>query len=164
MWSRDATRPEWFQATQARHLPLFLLAILRDCPLRNDWKGQVMKPDDYAEWLRANATPRSMAQAGEQSFHPIRLRGMPCGERRQLRDLPWSGRFGKHCQAARPAKHRQMDEDFIRQMHRKSGFLPVANYPQIMPTFSGQVGRGTDPAIACLYQVARWDGRDKIMP
>jgi cytochrome c oxidase subunit II len=128
---------EWFEATEPGSYHLFCTQYCG--ALHSGMRGtvEVMTPDGYAQWLRDNATPESMAQMGEQLF--ARLGCDTCHLEDGTGPGPaLEGRFEKP-QTLANGQIRVMDESYIRQAILDPGSLPLPNYRPIMPTFRGQV-------------------------
>jgi cytochrome c oxidase subunit II len=128
---------QWFQATKTGTYHIFCAQYCG--ALHSGMTGtlEVMSPTEYAQWLRDNATTESMTQMGRQLF--TRLGCDTC----HLTDGSGAGpaldgRFGKPMTLA-SGQTRVMDEAFTRQAILDPGSLRLPNYPQLMPTFRGQV-------------------------
>jgi len=128
---------EWFQATQLGTYHFFCSQYCGTSHSGMIGWVTVMKPEDYAGWLRSNATPESSAVAGRRLFSQFGCEGChaPDGAGK---GPSLTGIFGKTA-ALENGETRTVDEGFIRQMIVNPASLPVSNYPQIMPTFSGQL-------------------------
>jgi cytochrome c oxidase subunit 2 len=128
---------EWFHATQVGRYHLFCDQYCG--MLHSGMTGTivVMSPTDYAQWLRDNAAPKSMAEMGQELFSRLACDtchlpdGSGAGPALQ-------GKFGKQVTLS-GGQTRVIDEAYIRQAILDPGSLPLPNYRQVMPTFRGQV-------------------------
>jgi cytochrome c oxidase subunit 2 len=128
---------EWFRATEVGRYHLFCDQYCG--MLHSGMIGTivVMSPTDYAQWLRDNAAPKSMAEMGQELFSRLACDtchlpdGSGAGPALQ-------GKFGKQVVLS-GGQTRVMDEAYLRQAIVDPGSLPLPNYRQVMPTFRGQV-------------------------
>lgn len=97
----------------------------------------VMSPTDYAAWLAQGEGSESLAQQGARLF--TKLGCDSChGAAASSTGPSLAGLYGKPEKLAGGGT-RVVDDAFLRQAILTPSSLHVAGYPQIMPTFTGQV-------------------------
>lgn len=136
---------EWFEATKVGAYHLFCAQYCGTFHSSMIGWIYVMEPDQYAQWLRENSTGESMVQMGQQLYKQFSCdvchgpQGNGAGP--SLQNI-----FGTTI-TLRGGETRLVDEDFLRQAIVNPVATPVANYPQIMPSFQGEL---TEPQILQL--------------
>jgi cytochrome c oxidase subunit II len=128
---------EWFEATKTGTYHFFCSQYCGTSHSAMVGWVDVMEPEDYSAWLRANSTKASVGQAGERLFAQFGCAGCH-GPNGNGSGPSLQGIFGKPATLASGAS-RTVDEGFIHQMIVNPTSLPIAGYPQIMPTFEGQL-------------------------
>jgi len=128
---------EWFEARKPGSYHLFCAQYCGTLHSGMTGTIEVMTPTDYAQWLRDNASAKSMAESGQELFT-----GLGC-DTCHLADGSGAGpvlrgRFGKQVRL-RDGQNLVMDEAYIRQSILDPASLPLPNYRPVMPTFRGQV-------------------------
>jgi cytochrome c oxidase subunit II len=128
---------EWFQATKTGRYHLFCAQYCGTMHASMIGWVYVMEPKDYAVWLQQNATEETTAQTGQKLF--VRFQCASC----HLPDRPGIGPslreiFGTTA-ALQGGQKRLVDESFLRQKILDPRSLPIPGYPQVMPTFRGQL-------------------------
>lgn len=97
----------------------------------------VMSPTDYAAWLSQGEQSESLAQKGARLFTQLGCdschSGAASGTGPSL-----AGIFGKSEKLA-DGSTRVVDDTFLRQAILTPSTIHMSGYPQIMPTFTGQV-------------------------
>lgn len=127
----------WFQATQ---LGEFDFECAQMCgALHSAMRGGVfvMKPDDYARWLTANAPGQSMSSTGAQLFSQLGCASChvndTSGKYPQL-----AGIYGQQV-TLRTGARATVDESFLRAAIVNPAAQPLAGYSASMPSFQGQM-------------------------
>lgn len=128
---------EWFQATETGRFHFFCSQYCGTSHSAMIGWVDVMQPEDYSAWLRANATGVSAGQAGGQLF--VQFGCASCHVADGSGSGPsLQGVFGKPA-SLRGGGSTIVDEGFVRQMIVNPALSPIAGYPEIMPTFQGQL-------------------------
>ncbi|MGH9718001.1 MAG: cytochrome c oxidase subunit II [Candidatus Acidiferrales bacterium] len=97
----------------------------------------VMSPTDYAAWLSAGEQSESLAQQGARLFKQLGCNS--CHSATASSTGPaLAGIYGKPEKMAGGGT-RVVDDSFLREMILTPSTIHIAGYPQIMPTFTGQV-------------------------
>lgn len=97
----------------------------------------VMQPDDYAAWLLRNKPSESAAQAGDRLFEKFACNHCHQPDHSGV-GPPLAGLFGTVA-TLQSGEKREVDESFIRQIVLDPATSSVAGYPQVMPSFRGQI-------------------------
>jgi len=97
----------------------------------------VMQQEDYADWLLRNKPSESAAQVGERLFEKLACNNCHQADRSGS-GPPLEGLFGT-VTTLQTGEKREVDESFIRQIVLDPAISPVAGYPQVMPSFRGQI-------------------------
>lgn len=97
----------------------------------------VMQPQDYTGWLQQNMPSESASQVGERLFEKL-----ACGNchlpDRSGSGPPLNGVYGSTV-TLQSGEQREVDESFLRQIVLDPSSVPVVGYPQIMPSFRGEI-------------------------
>jgi cytochrome c oxidase subunit II len=97
----------------------------------------VMSPTDYAAWLAAGEQSESLAQQGARLFKQLGCDSCHAGAS-STTGPSLAGVYGKPEKMA-GGETRVVDDSFLRAAILTPSTIHVAGYPQIMPTFTGQV-------------------------
>jgi len=127
----------WFEATQPGTYHLFCAQYCGTNHAGMIGSVVVMERSEYERWVQAQASPVLPASAGAILFQ--RLGCSSCHQTNTaVRGPALGGLFG---QVVTLADGRQVTADmgFLREHILTPGRTPVVGYPQIMPTFQGQV-------------------------
>jgi cytochrome c oxidase subunit II len=127
----------WFQATKTGTFHLFCAEYCGTAHAGMGGRVVVMKPSEYAQWLRTGAPEESLVAAGERLFQQLGCSG--CHSQNSVVRAPLlDGIYGKPV----PLQSGQVvlaDEGYIRD----SILLPqkdvVAGYAPVMPPFQGRI-------------------------
>jgi len=128
---------EWFQPTKIGRYHLFCAQYCGT--LHSGMIGwvYVMSQKDYAEWMYRNRPSESAAGVGQRLFAKLACNN--CHQtNRSGSGPPLTGAFGSVA-TLQNGERREVDEGFIHQIILNPTTLPVAGYPQVMPSFRGEV-------------------------
>lgn len=128
---------EWFQATQTGTYHFFCSQYCGAAHSAMVGWVDVMEPGDYSAWLQANATAPSVGLAGQRLFVQFGCAGCHAQDG-SGRGPSMAGIYGKPA-TLQTGGEKVVDEDFIHQILVNPASLPIAGFPQIMPTFSGEL-------------------------
>jgi len=127
----------WFEATTPGTYHLFCAQYCGTNHAAMIGSVVVMEPADYERWVRARTSPVLPASAGAVLFQ--RLGCSSCHQTNTNAKAPaLAGLFGQQVTLA-DSRQVTADMDFLRDHILTPGKTPVAGYPQIMPTYQGQV-------------------------
>jgi cytochrome c oxidase subunit II len=128
---------EWFQATKVGRYHLFCAQYCGT--LHSGMVGwvYVMEPKDYAEWMYRNQPSESAAGVGERLFEKLACNNCHKPDGSGI-GPSLANSFGSVATLQNGGK-REVDEGFIRQIILDPASLPVSGYPQVMPSFRGEV-------------------------
>lgn len=127
----------WFQATAAGEYHLFCTQYCGTDHAQMIGKVVVMEDADYQRWLGGGAPEGAMASAGERLFN--RLGCSTCHlESGQGRGPVLGGIYGRAIGLA-DGRVVIADDDYMRESILNPGAKIVGGYPNLMPTFQGQV-------------------------
>jgi cytochrome c oxidase subunit II len=127
---------EWFQPTKIGRYHFFCAQYCGT--LHSGMIGwvYVMSPKDYAEWMYRNRPSESAAGVGERLFAKLACNNCHQADRSGS-GPPLTGVFGSVA-TLQNGERREVDEGFIHQIILNPATLPVAGYPQVMPSFRGE--------------------------
>ena len=97
----------------------------------------VMSPTDYSAWLAEGEQSESLAQQGQKLFTQLGCDSCHAGAASST-GPSLAGIYGKPEKLA-DGTTRVVDDTFLRQAILTPSTIHVAGFPQIMPTFTGQV-------------------------
>lgn len=128
----------WFKPTMTGRFHLFCAEY---CGAKHSEMGgwvYVMEASDYQEWLSGNKPEQSMAQSGRRLFDELRCGSchLPAGQ--QGRGPSLANLYGSEV----PLQNGQKvlaDDNYLRESIIRPAAKIVAGYPNIMPSFEGQV-------------------------
>lgn len=127
----------WFQATQ---LGTFSFRCAQFCGTAHSMMVGtvvVMKPDDYARWLSANAPAQSMSATGQKLFSQLGC--ATCHTNGNSGKYPsLAGLYG-HPVALQNGSTATADDSFLRSMIVNPSAMQIAGYAPSMPSFQGQI-------------------------
>ena len=127
----------WFEATQLGTFPLFCTQYCGLDHSRMGGKVTVMRPQDYAHWLRGNGGDATLAARGAALFRSLGCSGCH-GANASVHAPDLAGIYGRTVHLSGGSSV-LADDVYIRD----SILLPqkqiVAGYAPIMPSFQGQV-------------------------
>jgi cytochrome c oxidase subunit II len=127
----------WFKADQAGVYHLFCSQFCGTNHSEMIGWVYVMQPADYAAWLAAGEQSESMAQQGARLF--VQLGCITCHTDQASSTGPsLAGIYGQP-EKMQGGGTRVVDDSFVRDAILTPSTIHVAGYPQIMPTFTGQV-------------------------
>jgi cytochrome c oxidase subunit 2 len=124
---------EWFQATKLGEYHLFCTQYCGTDHSRMRGRVVVMEPARYAEWLAGRVPDESAAAAGARLFHQHR-----CDTCHGVRAPTLSGLFGSRVKL-QDGGTITADDDYIRESILFPSAKVVDGFPNIMPTFKGQL-------------------------
>ncbi|HEU5410059.1 MAG TPA: cytochrome c oxidase subunit II [Candidatus Acidoferrales bacterium] len=127
----------WFQATK---LGTFSFRCAQFCGTAHSMMVGtvvVMKPDDYARWLSANAPAQSMSATGQKLFSQLGCG--TCHANETSGKYPsLAGLYG-HPVSLRNGSTATADESFLRSVIVNPSGMQIAGYAPSMPSFQGQI-------------------------
>jgi cytochrome c oxidase subunit 2 len=130
-------RTTWFQATKAGEYRLFCAEYCGTRHAAMGGKIVVMQPGDYEAWLSGGTQAGSMAEAGERLFNEL-----ACHTCHKLdasgRGPVLAGIFGSDVKM-QSGEVVHVDETYLRESVLNPHARLTAGYPDIMPTFQGQI-------------------------
>jgi len=127
----------WFKADQTGVFHLFCSQYCGTNHSEMIGWVYVMSPTDYAAWLAQGEQTESLAQQGQRLF--TQLGCDSCHTATASSTGPaLAGIYGKPEKLADGSTH-VVDDSFLRQAILTPSTLHLTGYPQIMPTFTGQV-------------------------
>jgi cytochrome c oxidase subunit 2 len=127
----------WFQATAAGEYHLFCSQYCGTDHAQMIGTVVAMEDADYQRWLGGGAAEGTMASAGERLFN--RLGCATCHlESGQGRGPVLGGIYGRGIGLAN-GRVATADEDYLRESILNPGAKIVGGYPNVMPTYQGQV-------------------------
>ena len=96
-----------------------------------------MEPQEYEQWVRSGTTPVLPASAGAVLFQHLGCSS--CHQTNTTAKAPaLAGVFGQQVTLA-DGRQVTADMNFLREHILTPGKTPIAGYPQVMPTYQGQV-------------------------
>lgn len=128
----------WFEATKPGR---YRILCTEYCGTNHSGMGgwvEVMEPEDYQNWLGGNANQVSPIVAGEALFQSQGCTSCHGAASEGLRCPPLVGLFGKQVQFA-DGSSATADESYIRESIINPQAKIVQGYPNIMPTYQGQL-------------------------
>jgi len=128
----------WFEATQTGKYHLYCNMY---CGTNHSGMGgwvYVMEPGDYQAWLSGNANQVSPVVAGQNHFQQLGCTTCHGANAEGGRCPPLIGVFGSQ-QHFQGGASQLADEAYIRESILNPSAKIVAGYPNIMPTYQGQV-------------------------
>ncbi len=127
----------WFQATKPGRYHLFCNQYCGTNHAGMVGTVDVMEPADYEHWVRSGTTPVLPASAGAVLFQHLGCSS--CHQTNTAAKAPsLAGVFGQQVTLA-DGRQVTADMDFLRTHILTPGKTPVAGYPEIMPTYQGQI-------------------------
>jgi cytochrome c oxidase subunit II len=128
---------EWFLPTKVGRYHLFCAQYCG--MLHSGMAGwvYVMQPQDYAAWLQQNMPSESASQVGERLFEKLACGNCHTADRSGT-GPPLNAVYGSTV-TLQGGERREVDEAFVRQIVLDPASVPVAGYPQIMPSFRGEI-------------------------
>jgi len=127
----------WFKADQAGVYHLFCSQYCGTNHSEMIGWVYVMSPTDYAAWLSAGEQSESLAQQGARLFTQLGCDTCHTGTASST-GPSLAGIYGKPQKMAGGGTQ-VVDDTFLREAILTPSTIHVAGYPQIMPTFTGQV-------------------------
>jgi cytochrome c oxidase subunit II len=127
----------WFIATQLGRFPLLCTQY---CGTDHSHMGGavvVMRPAEYARWLEGSASNGTLAAQGAQSFRSHGCSGCH-GPNAAVHAPDLTGLYGRTVHLA-DGRSVLADDRYLRDCILLPAEQPVAGYPPLMPSFSGQV-------------------------
>lgn len=128
----------WFEATKTGRFRIFCAEY---CGTNHSGMGgwvEVMEPEAYQEWLGGNANQESPLAAGQQLYQSQGCNTCHGANAEGGRCPPLVGLFGKQVQFA-DGTTATADESYIRESIINPAAKIVQGYPNIMPTYQGQL-------------------------
>jgi cytochrome c oxidase subunit 2 len=128
----------WFEATKTGKFHLYCNMY---CGTNHSGMGgwvYVMEPDDYQAWLSGNANQVSPVVAGQNNFQQLGCTTCHGANAEGGRCPPLIGVFGNQ-QRLQGGGSVLADEAYVRESILNPSAKIVAGYPNIMPTYQGQV-------------------------
>lgn len=130
----------WFQATTTGEYDFYCAQYCGTEHSAMLGKVFVMKPDEFARWLTANAGGQSMSGAGEQLFSQLGC--ATCHVHDSSGNYPpLTGIYGQSVRL-RDGTTATVDDAFLRNTIVNPNADPVAGFPPSMPSFQGQINEG----------------------
>jgi cytochrome c oxidase subunit II len=127
----------WFQPTETGTFHLFCAQYCGTNHSEMIGWVYVMSQADYAAWLAGGEKNDSMAQQGERLFNQFGCGSCHSSEA-GARGPSLAGIYGRPQQTA-AGETQIVDETLIRQSILVPGTIHLPNYPEIMPTYQGQI-------------------------
>jgi cytochrome c oxidase subunit 2 len=128
---------EWFQATKVGRYHFFCAQYCGTMHSGMTGWVYVMEPKDYAEWLQRNKPSESAANVGQRLFDKLACSNCHQADRSGS-GPPLAGVFGSVA-TLQSGRKREVDEGFIRQIILDPASVPIQDYPQVMPSFRGEI-------------------------
>ncbi|MGI8656095.1 MAG: cytochrome c oxidase subunit II [Pyrinomonadaceae bacterium] len=128
----------WFEATKTGKYHLYCNMY---CGTNHSGMGgwvYVMEPGDYQAWLSGNANQVSPVVAGQNNFQQLGCTSCHGANAEGGRCPPLIGVFGSQ-QRLQGGSSVLADQTYIRESILNPSAKIVAGYPNIMPTYQGQV-------------------------
>jgi cytochrome c oxidase subunit II len=128
---------EWFTPTKVGRYHLFCAQYCG--MLHSGMRGwiYVMKPEEYQAWLEANKATESAANVGERIFQKLACNNCHSANGSGS-GPPLGGIYGSVVTLQNGGK-REVDESFIREIVLDPATVPVAGFPQVMPSYRGEI-------------------------
>jgi cytochrome c oxidase subunit II len=127
----------WFEATETGTFHLFCAQYCGTNHSEMIGWVYVMTPTDYAAWLAGGEQSESLAEQGQQLFSQFACGTCHTSEA-GARGPSLAGIYGKP-EKLQSGGTRVVDEDFIRDAIYTPSSVHLPGYPQIMPTYQGQI-------------------------
>jgi cytochrome c oxidase subunit 2 len=127
----------WFTATKVGEFSLFCAEY---CGLDHSKMGGlvvVMRPEDFGRWLAGHDSGESLAERGKGLFESHGCGGCH-GQNAAVHAPSLQGLYGQSVQLA-DGSTTVADDRYLRDAILLPHLHPVAGYPAVMPSFSGQI-------------------------
>jgi cytochrome c oxidase subunit II len=128
---------EWFLPTKVGRYRFFCAQYCGTMHSQMIGWVYVMSKADYAAWMRQNLPIHPPANVGERIFEKLACNSCHQADHSGI-GPPLAGVFGGVATLS-SGQQRQVDDSFIRDIVLDPTTLPIAGYPQVMPSFRGEI-------------------------
>lgn len=128
----------WFEATREGRFPIYCAEYCGLNHARMVGEVVVMKATSYQDWLAGNRNQLSPVEAGRETFQRLGCASCHGASAEGGRCPPLVGLYGSEARLQGGASV-EVDESYLRESILQPQARLVAGYPNIMPTFQGQL-------------------------
>jgi cytochrome c oxidase subunit II len=151
---------EWFLPTKVGQYRFFCAQYCGTMHSQMIGWVYVMSKADYATWMQQNLPTQSPANVGERIFEKLACSNCHQPDR-SASGPPLAGVFGSVATLSNGEK-RRVDDSFIHEIVLDPTTLPIAGYPQVMPSFRGEITEQEMLEIIAYLKSLNQPGQSKV--